>query len=64
MWAGSLKTLLNPIPVKDAKNDPYDRLERLGQLVEIADENGIPGLPPSVTHVRLPNGEVKRIRFT
>jgi hypothetical protein len=42
----------------------YERLARTGQLVDIQRDTDVKLLPPHVTHVRYPDGTVKRIRFT
>jgi hypothetical protein len=42
----------------------YERLEQTGQLVDVAEHEDTSKLPPRVTHVRYPDGTVKRIRFT
>jgi hypothetical protein len=42
----------------------YERLEQLGQLVNVEANTDVAALPAPVTHVRYPDGTVKRIRFT
>jgi hypothetical protein len=42
----------------------YERLERAGQLVNVDANTDASALPAHVTHVRYPDGTVKRIRFT
>jgi hypothetical protein len=42
----------------------YDRLEQVGQLVNVEANTDVSALPARVTHVRYPDGTVKRIRFT
>jgi hypothetical protein len=42
----------------------YERLEQAGQLVDVDADADLRALPPHVTHVRYPDGTVKRIRFT
>jgi hypothetical protein len=42
----------------------YDRLEQTGQLVNVDTKTDVSALPAHVTHVRYPDGTVKRIRFT
>jgi hypothetical protein len=42
----------------------YERLEQAGQLVDVEANTDVLALPPHVTHVRYPDGTVKRIRFT
>jgi hypothetical protein len=42
----------------------YKTLEQTGQLVDIRDNEDTSKLPARVTHVRYPDGKVKRIRFT
>ena len=42
----------------------YRSLEETGQLVDVGWSSDLTTLPPDVTHVRLPDGTVKRIGFT
>jgi hypothetical protein len=42
----------------------YERLEQAGQLVDVGEHEDTSKLPARVTHVRYPDGTVKRIRFT
>ena len=42
----------------------YKQLEENGQLVDVAGNTDVSALPAKVTHVRYPDGTVKRIRFT
>ena len=42
----------------------YKQLEENGQLVAVDGNTDVSALPPKVTHVRYPDGTVKRIRFT
>jgi hypothetical protein len=42
----------------------YERLEQTGQLVDVKENEDTSRLPARVTHVRYPDGTVKRIRFT
>jgi hypothetical protein len=42
----------------------YETLEKTGQLVDIGQDEDASKLPVRVTHVRYPDGTVKRIRFT
>ena len=39
-------------------------LEETGQLVDVDEQQDTSQLPARVTHVRYPDGTVKRIRFT
>jgi hypothetical protein len=41
-----------------------ERLEQAGQLVDVRENEDTSKLPARVTHVRYPDGTVKRIRFT
>jgi hypothetical protein len=41
-----------------------ETLEKTGQLVDVGEQQDTSQLPAQVTHVRYPNGTVKRIRFT
>jgi allantoicase len=42
----------------------YKQLEENGQLVNVDSNTDVSALPAKVTHVRYPDGTVKRIRFT
>ena len=42
----------------------YENLEQAGELVDVDAHTDLSALPPHVTHVRYPDGTVKRIRFT
>ena len=42
----------------------YERLEEAGQLRDIDFDTDTSQLPPSVTHVRYPDGVVRRIGFS
>ena len=42
----------------------YQRLEQVGQLVNVNASTDLSTLPAHVTHIRYPDGTVKRIRFT
>lgn len=42
----------------------YQRLEEAGQLVDVEYGADLSQLPPSVTHVRYPDGAVERIGFS
>lgn len=42
----------------------YQQLEQAGQLVSVDANTDLSALPAHVTHVRYPDGTVKRIRFT
>jgi hypothetical protein len=42
----------------------YESLEKTGQLVDVSEHQDTSKLPARVTHVRYPDGTVKRIRFT
>jgi hypothetical protein len=42
----------------------YKQLEENGQLVDVDGNTDVSALPAKVTHVRYPDGTVKRIRFT
>ena len=42
----------------------YERLKQAGQLVDVKEHEDTSKLPARVTHVRYPDGTVKRIRFT
>ncbi len=41
-----------------------ETLEKTGQLVDVDEHEDTSRLPAQVTHVRYPDGTVKRIRFT
>jgi hypothetical protein len=42
----------------------YESLEKTGQLVDVVEGQDTSKLPARVTHVRYPDGTVKRIRFS
>jgi hypothetical protein len=42
----------------------YERLEQTGQLADVREGEDTSKLPAKITHVRYPDGTVKRIRFT
>jgi hypothetical protein len=42
----------------------HETLERTGQLIEVGENEDTSKLPARITHVRYPDGTVKRIRFT
>lgn len=41
----------------------YDRLAQTGQLIDVTPGTDLSKLPPSITHVRWPDGRVERIGF-
>jgi hypothetical protein len=41
----------------------YERLEQVGQLVNVEAKTDLSALPAHVTHIRYPDGTIKRIRF-
>jgi hypothetical protein len=41
-----------------------ENLEKNGQLVDVSEQQDTSKLPANVTHVRYPDGTVKRIRFS
>ena len=41
-----------------------ETLQKTGQLVDVDEHQNTSQLPARVTHVRYPDGTVKRIRFT
>ena len=53
---------------EDSKNEEARRfqesLQKTGQLVDVGFQVDTTKLPARVTHVRYPDGTVKRIRFT
>jgi hypothetical protein len=54
-------------PTSDAQDEArlfYERLEQAGQLVNVDANTDPSALPAHVTHIRYPDGKVKRIRFT
>ncbi|AMV24431.1 hypothetical protein VT84_08540 [Gemmata sp. SH-PL17] len=60
-----------PTPNPDPERTPdeearlfYERLEQTGQLADVKEGEDTSALPARVTHVRYPDGTVKRIRFT
>ena len=42
----------------------YAMLEKNGQIANVAENEDTSKLPARITHIRLPDGTVKRIRFT
>ena len=46
------------------KQNYYERLEQAGQLVDVAEDTDLSRLPPHVTHIRRPDGTIKRIGFS
>jgi allantoicase len=59
------------VPTPDPQRDQgeearlfYESLAKTGQLVDVAHGEDTSKLPARVTHVRYPDGTVKRIRFT
>ena len=59
------------MPAKNSSSESEDdkktflaSLEQTGQLVNVSEGQDTSGLPAIVTHVRYPDGRVKRIRFT
>lgn len=60
--------MTGPTPKPDRDQDAealvlQERLEQTGQLVDVAADEDTSKLPAHVTHVRYPDGTVKRIRF-
>jgi hypothetical protein len=57
-----------PTPEPDRNEEEtrlfYESLKQTGQLVDVAENEDTSKLPARVTHVRYPDGTVKRIRFT
>jgi len=53
-----------PSAAQDEARMFYERLEQVGQLANVDDNADLSALPAHVTHIRYPNGIVKRIRFT
>jgi hypothetical protein len=41
----------------------YDHLEERGALVDVDEKTDLSDLPPEVTHVRYPDGRVRRIGY-
>jgi len=54
----------SPPAAQNEAHQFYERLEQVGQLVNIKADADLSTLPARVTHVRYPDGTVKRIRFT
>lgn len=56
-----------PEPERDQDKEArlfHETLEKTGQLVDVGEHEDTRKLPARVTHVRYPDGTVKRIRFT
>ena len=51
-------------PQDTEKSKFIQSLEQSGQLVDVAEDQDTSKLPASVTHIRYPDGTIKRIRFT
>ena len=61
--------MVTPTPNPDRSKDEEARLfiqtlEQNGQLVDVGENEDTSRLPARVTHVRYPDGTIKRIRFT
>jgi hypothetical protein len=58
----------SPTPKPERSQDEearlfYERLEQTGQLANVRAGEDTAKLPAKITHVRYPDGTVKRIRF-
>lgn len=56
-----------PQPERSADEEArlfYEQLKQTGQLVDVKPDQDTSQLPARVTHVRYPDGTVRRIRFT
>jgi len=53
-----------PSKQDDAAHLFYKRLEQTGQLIDVDSSTDLASLPPSVTHVRYPDGRIERIGFS
>jgi len=54
-----------PQPEQDKETRLFiEALEKTGQLMDVDEHQDTSQLPARVTHVRYPDGTVKRIRFT
>lgn len=56
-----------PNPGRDQDEEArlfHESLKQTGQLVDVSEHEDTSKLPARVTHVRYPDGTVKRIRFT
>jgi hypothetical protein len=51
-------------PLDTEKLKFIQSLEQSGQLVDVAEHQDTSKLPANVTHVRYPDGTIKRIRIT
>jgi hypothetical protein len=51
-------------PADSASQRYYDDLVHRGELVDVDDTTDLGQLPPSVTHVRMPDGRVRRIGYS
>ncbi len=57
----------NPTPQRDLSDEErrfVETLEKNRQLADVAENADTSKLPPRITHVRYPDGRIKRIRFT
>jgi hypothetical protein len=67
--SGGEQTMTTPTPNPERDQDEearlfYQSLEQTGQLRDVGEHEDVSKLPARVTHVRYPDGTVKRIRFT
>jgi len=56
-----------PNPGRDQDEEArlfHESLKQTGQLVDVSEHEDTSKLPARITHVRYPDGTVKRIRFT
>src|SRR5437764_1216556 len=42
----------------------YERLEQTGQLMDVSETTDLTTLPPNITHVRLPDGTIRRVGYS
>lgn len=55
----------SPMSVDDSEEQIYyQRLEQTGKLAEINSEAEIRSLSPRITHVRLPDGSIRRVGYS
>lgn len=52
------------IATKEQERIFLESLEQSGQLADVVSVDEIPKLPPTITHVRFPDGSVERVGFS
>lgn len=57
---------LSPVdgPVETEREQYYRHLEERGALKDVGEDTDLSSLPPTVTHVRYPDGRVERLGYS